>query len=217
MIILAGIIIFMHLKKSVTLRSFISTVVLTVVALFVIGTWMAPKFQLAYAEAVAFYDDGRPTGDEIKTSIGNRLEYYYVATNAIHESPLLGYGAGIKPEHLERFSHDPNSLSHYNHFHNQYLQTLVEVGIVGSLFVLLAMLYLWREQVWLLYAKHPHGSIAYALLFLVYMMTGIFSIAFSQGLLNSFFILANAVLWANAKKINLRLNNDSKESEICKV
>lgn len=200
LVVLAGVLIFMHLKKSLSLRSLTKTLLLALGALVVVGTWMAPKFELAYTEAATFYDDENPTGAEITTSVGNRLEYYYLATRAVEEKPLLGYGAGIKPEHLERFSHDPSSLSHYNHFHNQYLQALVEVGILGSLIALFAVLFLWRIQVWQLYAKQPSISMMFAILFMVYMMTGLFSIAFSQGLLNSFFVLANATLWAGMKK-----------------
>lgn len=200
LIVLAGVLIFMHLKKSLSLRSLITTLLFAFAALLVVGTWMAPKFELAYTEATTFYDDDNPTGAEIQTSVGNRLEYYYLASRAVEEKPLLGYGAGIKPQHLERFSHDPSSLSHYNHFHNQYLQALVEVGILGSLFGLFAVLYLWRVQVWQLYARQPDISIMFAIIFMVYMMTGLFSIAFSQGLLNSFFVLANATLWASTKK-----------------
>ena len=140
------------------------------------------------------------SAEAIQSSIGNRLEYYHIATSAIEAQPILGYGAGTKPQQLERFSHDPASLSHFNHFHNQYFQTVVEVGVFGSVLAVWALLFLWREQVWRVYAQCPHVAVFFALVFSVYMLTGLFSIALSQGLLNSFFILSNAVLWAEARK-----------------
>ena len=200
MMTLAGLIVLMHMKKNLNFRAFVSIAGASAVVLALAVLWMAPKYEQAYVEAITFLNDPNPQGGEIKSSIGNRLEYYHIATAAIQAQPLLGYGAGTKPQQLERFSHDPASLSHFNHFHNQYFQTLVEVGVLGALLAVWALFFLWREQVGRVYAQCPHVAVFFALMFSVYMLTGLFSIALSQGLLNSFFILSNAVLWAEARK-----------------
>ena len=197
---LAGLVVLMHIQKNLNLRAFVSIAGLSAVVLALVAVWMAPKYEQAYVEATTFLNDPSPHAEAIQSSIGNRLEYYHIATSAIEAQPILGYGAGTKPQQLERFSHDPASLSHFNHFHNQYFQTVVEVGVFGSVLAVWALLFLWREQVWRVYAQCPHVAVFFALIFSVYMLTGLFSIALSQGLLNSFFILSNAVLWAEARK-----------------
>ena len=197
---LAGLVVLMHMQKNLNLRAFVSIAGLSAVVLALVAVWMAPKYEQAYVEATTFLNDPSPHAEAIQSSIGNRLEYYHLATSAIEVQPILGYGAGTKPQQLERFSHDPASLSHFNHFHNQYFQTVVEVGVFGSVLAVWALLFLWREQVWRVYAQCPHVAVFFALVFSVYMLTGLFSIALSQGLLNSFFILSNAVLWAEARK-----------------
>ena len=197
---LAGLVVLMHMQKNLNLRAFVSIAGLSAVVLALAAVWMAPKYEQAYVEATTFLNDPSPHAEAIQSSIGNRLEYYHIATSAIEAQPILGYGAGTKPQQLERFSHDPASLSHFNHFHNQYFQTVVEVGVFGSVLAVWALLFLWREQVWRVYAQCPHVAVFFALVFSVYMLTGLFSIALSQGLLNSFFILSNAVLWAEARK-----------------
>lgn len=197
---LAGLVVLMHIQKNLNLRAFVSIAGLSAVVLALVAVWMAPKYEQAYVEATTFLNDPSPHAEAIQSSIGNRLEYYHIATSAIEAQPILGYGAGTKPQQLERFSHDPASLSHFNHFHNQYFQTVVEVGVFGSVLAVWALLFLWREQVWRVYAQSPHVAVFFALIFSVYMLTGLFSIALSQGLLNSFFILSNAVLWAEARK-----------------
>ena len=197
---LAGLVVLMHMQKNLNLRAFVSIAGLSAVVLALAAVWMAPKYEQAYVEATTFLNDPSPHAEAIQSSIGNRLEYYHIATSAIEAQPILGYGAGTKPQQLERFSHDPASLSHFNHFHNQYFQTVVEVGVFGSVLAVWALLFLWREQVWRVYAQCPHVAVFFALIFSVYMLTGLFSIALSQGLLNSFFILSNAVLWAEARK-----------------
>ena len=197
---LAGLVVLMHMQKNLNLRAFVSIAGLSAVVLALVAVWMAPKYEQAYVEATTFLNDPSPHAEAIQSSIGNRLEYYHIATSAIEAQPILGYGAGTKPQQLERFSHDPASLSHFNHFHNQYFQTVVEVGVFGSVLAVWALLFLWREQVWRVYAQCPHVAVFFALIFSVYMLTGLFSIALSQGLLNSFFILSNAVLWAEARK-----------------
>ena len=200
MVALAGLIVLMHIKKNLNLRTFALAAALGGVLLAAVVVWMTPKYEQAYVEASSFLNNPDPHGGAINSSIGNRLEYYHIAVAAIQAQPVLGYGAGTKPQQLERFSHDPAALAHYNHFHNQYLQSLVEVGAAGSVLALWAMLFLWREQVWRVHAQHLHVAMCFALLFAVYMLTGLFSIALSQGLLNSFFILSNAVLWAETRK-----------------
>ncbi|AXF85108.1 hypothetical protein DTO96_100827 [Ephemeroptericola cinctiostellae] len=200
MVALASLVVLMHMKKNLNLRAFVSIAGLSGVVLALVVVWMAPKYEQAYVEATTFVNDPNPHGEAIQSSIGNRLEYYHIASSAIQAQPVLGYGAGTKPQQLERFSHDPASLSHFNHFHNQYFQTLVEVGVLGSLLAVWALLFLWREQVWRVYAQSPHVAVFFALIFSVYMLTGLFSIALSQGLLNSFFILSSAVLWAETRK-----------------
>lgn len=196
----AAVLLLAHIRRYASMGVFMKVLLLGGLVAVLAGVWMKPKFELAYKEASSFMQDPNPHGAVIQSSIGNRLEYLHVGELAFKEHPLLGYGAGTRPFYLDQYSHDAASLAHFTHFHNQFLQTLIEVGIVGSLVGLCALVFLWRKQVFELWRKKSSMGTYFALLFIVYMMTGLFSIALSQGLLNSFFVMANAVLWAQARR-----------------
>ncbi|QFZ54428.1 O-antigen ligase family protein [Oceanihabitans sp. IOP_32] len=72
-----------------------------------------------------------------------RLNKWISATKCISNSPMFGYGVGDgKNKLLEQFKKDKFYLGFYNKFnaHNQYLDTLLYVGVVG-LFILLLIFY----------------------------------------------------------------------------
>ncbi len=69
-----------------------------------------------------------------KESLKARLSIYAVALDLIQERPLLGYGMGgdrevLAVEYERRGMHD-EAEGRYN-AHNQFLQTLLEVGVLG--------------------------------------------------------------------------------------
>jgi O-antigen ligase len=167
----------------------------TIASAFLLAGLMLPKYQQAYTEAMAFFEASPPTGAIIQSSIGNRLEYFYVAMKAFVSQPILGFGAGISPIKLNSFSHDPQAMSSYNHFHNQYMQSLVEVGILGSLLALVSVMYIVKKQICPMKKNHSEELPYLGILFFVFILEGMMSAAFSQGLLNTFFVAANVCIW----------------------
>ncbi|MGP1580473.1 MAG: O-antigen ligase family protein [Wolinella sp.] len=86
----------------------------------------------------------------LNTSWGIRLAFYGLAYEIFKENPLLGVGVGdyrrAATEILQRdeFAHYPDDMREFlgdNHFHNQFLQVTVQMGIIGlSLTILLYFL-----------------------------------------------------------------------------
>ena len=197
--IVAAPMILIYLHRHLTPKRLVQTMAISMV-LFISAIWlMTPKFEQAYHEASNYLSHKEPKGKVLQTSIGNRLEYYHIATSAVAEQPILGYGAGIKPIKLSRFSHDAGAMSQYGHFHNQYLQTLVEVGWLGATFAITAFLFLLYQLVFRTWQKDIKVACGFFVLFSVYLLTGLFSISLGQGVVNSMFVLMCAALWAQRK------------------
>jgi O-antigen ligase len=82
---------------------------------------------------------------DTSTSAGRRLEIYKNTFFLIKDSYGIGYGTGSFEEEYAKFvTHQDTFLSAPGNPHNQYLLTLLEIGLLG-LGLLLAMFYLhWR-------------------------------------------------------------------------
>lgn len=81
------------------------------------------------------------------TSVGYRVRMWEAAYHAVLERPLWGYGPGSSPEIIKA----ETGLDDFPHFHNLYLQTVVEGGVVGLagavlvyVFMLRALYRAWR-------------------------------------------------------------------------
>lgn len=176
---------------------------ITACALIVTGATylLIPKFIIAYKEALHYFEHTEQNFTAFNSSIGARIEHYYVGIKAWIERPWLGYGVGIKPGDLSHFSNDPENFDFQklSHFHNQYLQVLIETGILGATLATFAIIKILKIQCFDT-SKSKIIRANFLILFAVYMMTGLFSIAVGQGLINAVFVMTNAVLWAQFKK-----------------
>jgi O-antigen ligase len=154
------------------------------------------RVENAAQEARSYFSDSEPKEQDLQTSIGIRLEIYYMASRAIAEKPILGWGAGSRPQNFRRLSHHPDKVQPHTHLHSQYLQTLTDVGFVGALIVLgfvLTTVFVTVIRAW----KKKHHEIAalFAALIGIQLLCGVFNPAFSQGLSNSVFVMMMALLW----------------------
>jgi O-antigen ligase len=121
---------------------------------------------------------------------------YHIAVQAIQDKPWLGWGAGARAHYLKQYAHFPEKMFERTHLHSQYLQTLVDVGVLGALLALGAVGVAWWVSVVLLWRRGEHETAAlFAMLYAAHMGSGVFNPAFSQGLSNSFFVTMAAVLW----------------------
>lgn len=90
----------------------------------------AEKITLEHLRLAASHED-QPV-----TSIGIRVASWSAATDWIMERPLMGWGGrGSRPliRHSELFSDWFKKT--FDHLHNSYLQTLVEIGLLGAAFI----------------------------------------------------------------------------------
>jgi O-antigen ligase len=156
---------------------------------------MQNRFAQAVSEAKNYLSAPKPREQDVVTSIGTRLEIYHVAQRAIAARPWLGWGAGSRPQDFSQYYHHPQAKLERTHLHSQYLQTLVDVGILGFLVAFVATaLTVWLCVVKVWTAGDQELALAFASLLGVHLLSGVFNPAFSQGLSNSFFVLMMAVL-----------------------
>jgi O-antigen ligase len=154
------------------------------------------RFAKAGQEVQQYFSAKQPRVEDYQTSLGQRMEMYHIALQAIENRPWLGWGAGARPQYLKEFAHFPQLMFERTHLHSQYLQTLVDIGILGSLASIAALVVAWRISVVRPWQRGEHEVAAlFAALYSVHMLSGLFNPAFSQGLSNSFFVTMAAVLW----------------------
>lgn len=72
------------------------------------------------------------------TSVGRRVHMWVHGLNEWSKKPMFGYGPGSAGKLLAR----DEQLAIHPHYHSIYIQVLVELGVVGSMFFLSALLYL---------------------------------------------------------------------------
>ena len=72
------------------------------------------------------------------TSVGRRVHMWVHGLKEWSEKPVFGYGPGSAGKLLARVE----QLAIHPHYHSIYIQVLVELGVVGSMFFLSALLYL---------------------------------------------------------------------------
>jgi O-antigen ligase len=195
-VVLSMSFIMLRLFKRGQLRLALS---LTCAAAILIGLALAhqsQRFKIAGDEVRQYFSGQQPHLKDYQTSLGQRMEMYHMALRAIADKPVLGWGAGTRPHYLKQYAHYPQHIFERTHLHSQYLQTLVDVGIVGAMIAIAALIVAFRISVVATWRRGQHEVAALFLaLYAVHMMSGVFNPAFSQGLSNSFFVLMAAVLW----------------------
>ncbi|RPJ12224.1 MAG: O-antigen ligase domain-containing protein, partial [Deltaproteobacteria bacterium] len=71
-------------------------------------------------------------------SISERLFLYKSAWELWKKKPFLGYGPGTSSVHLRMiYDTDPDKIGLYTHFHNFFLDILVQLGMIGLLFYMI--------------------------------------------------------------------------------
>ncbi len=126
------------------------------------------------------------------SSVGARITLWKAALDVFPNHPILGYGLHNTKLAASDFFQDKKlkkRISYYDHFHNEYLNTLVGKGIAGllSLFVLFLM------PIRLFYKninsdnKSNFSGIG-IMLCTGYMFFGLTNITFGHGIFNTFFV-----------------------------
>ena len=107
------------------------------------------KERLENTQLVAVVVDGQV----VKPSTEDRPDVFAYAIPLLQEQPLLGQGAGSFEAVFPKYTGEDIRV-HFDHLHNDYLQFLIEYGLIGTLplaaFLLLALWHalraLWQRQ-----------------------------------------------------------------------
>ena len=118
----------------------ICTVVLVVVGLLLLMSLNRSKFLLMLQEVQSFYAVGLQGG-----SVDSRLMLARIAWENWLQNPWLGSGAGTAREVVDRSAFSQTNLSHYNHFHNLFLQWFSDLGLLGFSLFAAALWWLHRS------------------------------------------------------------------------
>ena len=135
--------VFIHFK--INIRS-IAIALLLISVLFAGAYQFSAKFQTRVHAAKS--DIEKITRGDLNSSWGYRVAMYYVAADIFKENPLIGVGVGdyqsAAKEALDKDDHGfSDAFKEFlpkKHFHNQYVNVLVQGGLIGLL-LMLAMFY----------------------------------------------------------------------------
>ncbi len=84
------------------------------------------------------------------SSVGTRLNMIKVGSEIFISHPIAGVGVGDSNDEFKKIIHSKyprlKCLLPYNHLHNQYIQIMAQVGIIGLILLLLIFYFFFRES-----------------------------------------------------------------------
>lgn len=201
------VILIVRIKNSIHKRVLIFAIAFAFI--FSIGSvyLMKDRFGLIQSEVSMYMSGGEQRILAVNTSVGARLEMYRVAIEAIGDRPLLGWGAGIKPRHLAAYATVKEQPLQFSNFHNQILQPLLEVGLLGGLLILGMVIYLLRETIFkTYYFSGGEISLIFFALWSVYIIKGFVGVTIGYGHVNALFVFYSAWLWSKVIDNNIAIS-----------
>ena len=125
---------------------------------------------------------------------------YRLAFLAFCEKPWLGWGAGIRPHQLSQFGAPPFEMFTHRHFHSEYLQTLVEGGVIWALLFATSLAYIARQWLFKPSESQRETVLLAAAVMLAYGLEGIFSSALVYGPSNGLLVVCTAWIWLQLRQ-----------------
>ena len=164
-------------------------------ALLLIVYLRQERFALAYREIVHYFTVLGLDSSAVNTSVGARLEMYRLGLSAFLDHPFFGMGSGVRPYLLQAYGGLGESQLPHRHFHSEYLQTLVEGGIVWALLLSAAIVYWFKRAMFASY-QHTHllATLA-ASLSMCYLLSGSISAGLIYGPANALLVMCSALIW----------------------
>jgi O-antigen ligase len=201
LILAAGLlaILIFRLRSSLSWLRSLTIVLIGAFALSVFVGVNADRFSDVLPEVKTYLQGGEARQASVGTSMGGRMEMYRMAMEAIADRPWLGWGAGLRPNHVPQYATDPSNPLHYSNFHNFYLQIPLEIGILGSLGTL-AVVFLILRLTLLKTMRHGDSEIALliAVLWGVYAFKSLLNATFGYSLPNGVFVFFTAWFWLHS-------------------
>jgi O-antigen ligase len=184
-------------KESISLKRLLLALGLCVFLLVAAWPVMKLRFVVVSDEVSLYFQGGQARVQAVDTSVGARLEMYRIATEAIQERPLLGWGAGLKPRHLSNFAVAHEKTDGFSNFHQQYLQVILEIGLIGGLFAFAMVGYVCRQMLVVPWQQGRRELVAIvAALFFTYAWKALANGALLYSVTNSVFVFFSAWVWA---------------------
>ena len=169
------------------------------VVMLVVASLRSSLYTQAVHEATQFMALRQNDINVTQTSIGGRLEMYRLAFLALCDKPWLGWGAGIRPHQLAQFGAPAPEMFTHRHFHSEYLQTLVEGGLVWALVLSAALAYLAQQWLFKPTPNQREVVLLAAAVMLAYALEGLFSSALVYGPSNGLLVLSTAWIWCQLR------------------
>ncbi|GAA0789234.1 O-antigen ligase family protein [Marinobacterium sediminicola] len=152
LLIIGGL--FILLNKEHRLRNGLILASLIVIDVLVISQFFGLE-QLKDRLVTTQIEDRIEDGVVVQQKNVVRTDVFAYALQQLEDRPLTGFGAGAFESSFQQYP-GPELRGHYDHTHNDYLQFLIEYGLIGTLplaaFVLLALNHalraLWHRQSW---------------------------------------------------------------------
>jgi O-antigen ligase len=166
--------------------------------------WFAAQFQLKQGLLQAWNEwRAASAGVQEASSLGLRYTMYQGAWQAFLQSPWFGVGAGSVQGVVAPLTSHPNIIAAFSHVHNQFLQVMVELGLLGLAVYasFLGMLLRTAKQAWRV-DQTRNAALLIAGLVVLAVLNGLSNIVFKQGLQAAGFMTLLAVackLVANAQ------------------
>jgi len=141
------------IKYRINLKSFFATVVFSLIIAYT-SYYTLPLFQKRVNAAVE--DIQLILTHNYNSSFGIRTVWWIVTWDALKEKPIFGYGLGAYKDTAKimdkKYQYEGlNETMRYNlktkHYHNQYLMTIVQGGLVGLFLMFLLFYKLYSLQI----------------------------------------------------------------------
>lgn len=128
-----ALVIYIFMKFRITLKTIILSMV-SVAVIFFLAYKISPIFHLRADVAIESLE--KVSEGNFNSSWGSRIYALIVAKDIVLEHPIVGVGLGYaKKEFIEKSKEYPHGglVQGFWHMHNEYMQILLETGIIGLL------------------------------------------------------------------------------------
>lgn len=162
------------------------------------------RFLLAYTEAMGYLQQPNKEvfNQSMATSVGARLEIYRLGISAFLDSPIIGISASARPDMLPEYGGGGlgGELFHHRHFHSEYLQALVEGGVVWAIIFATAVAYFIKKMIIEKYTNENLIAMLSFALVASFMMAGTVSASLIYNQPVATFVVFSALLWASSRR-----------------
>jgi len=191
--ILFPVLIFIWHKQEAISKSSLIAICMLATVIIISTASLSPqvqsRFKLMNSEITEYKDTNF-------TSIGARITLWKAALHVFPNHPIFGYGlhnTKLAASDFFQSEKSKNSIAYYDHFHNEYLNTLVGKGLIGFLGLLVILFVPIRFFLKSIkYGTESNYAALGIILCIGYIFFGLTNITFGHGILNTFFVFVLA-------------------------